>query len=100
MINFSDAMSIVLSSLYAKFLFVLSITLSITDIVSDHAPQSFHQAFYLYLNVMSIVFVLFVFVTHIRNKKIFEIIENYEKRSGDTKLSDKKRVIKYPVFWL
>lgn len=93
-------MSIVLSSLYAKFLFVLSITLSITDIVSDHAPQSFNQAFYLYLNVMSIVFVIFVFITHIRNKKIFEIIDNYEKRSGDTKLSHKKRVIKYGSFYL
>jgi hypothetical protein len=33
--HFSDALSIVLSALYAKFIFVLGIALPVTDIVSD-----------------------------------------------------------------
>lgn len=93
-------MSIVLSALYAKFLFVLGIALPITGIVSNLAPQPFYQGFYLYLNVTSIVFVLFVYVTHIRNRRLFDIIENYEKNSGDMKLSHKKRVIRYGSFYL
>lgn len=56
--------------------------------------------FYLYLYIMSILFILFVYVTHIRNRKYFDIIENYEQRSGDTKLSHKKRVIRYGSFYL
>lgn len=49
---------------------------------------------------MSILFILFVYITHIKNRKYFDIIDNYEKRSGDTKLSHKKRVIKYGSFYL
>lgn len=49
---------------------------------------------------MSILFIFFVYITHIRNRKYFDIIEDYEKQSGDTKLSHKKRVIKYGSFYL
>jgi hypothetical protein len=93
-------MTIVLSALYAKFIFVLGIALPITGIVSNLAPQLFYQVFYLYLNITSIAFVIFVYVTHIRNRRLLDIIENYEKNSGDTKLSHKKRVIRYGSFYL
>lgn len=49
---------------------------------------------------MSILYILFVYITHIRNQKYFDIIDNYEQRSGDLKLSHKKRVIKYGSFYL
>lgn len=93
-------MTIVLSALYGKFLFVLGIALPITDIVSNHASENFYKGFYLYLYIISILFILFVYITHIKNRKYFDIIENYEKTSGDTNLSYKKRVIKYGSFYL
>jgi Otopetrin len=69
--------------------------------VSQKAPASFYQGFYLFLYLTSVAFVVFVYATHLRNQQIFNIIENYEERSGDKyALSSKKRIIRYGSFYL
>lgn len=97
----SDSLSIVLSALYAKFIFVLGIAFPITDIVSNRAPPSFYQGFYLFLYITSVAFVVFVYSTHLKNQKIFTILDSYEQNTGDVKtLSAKKRIIRYGSFYL
>jgi hypothetical protein len=95
-------MSIVLSALYAKFIFVLGIAFPVTDIVSNRAPPSFYQGFYLFLYITSVAFVIFVYSTHLKNQQIFTILDSYEENCGvDIKaLSSKKRIIRYGSFYL
>lgn len=97
-------MSLALSALYAKVIFVLGIAFPITDILSPRAEasKSFYQGFYLYLYITSVAFVIFVYSTHIRNRQLFSIIDTYEAKSGDrnSALNSKKRVIRYGSFYL
>lgn len=48
----------------------------------------------------SVAFVIFVYSTHLKNRQLFSIIDNYEAKSGDKHLSSKKRVIRYGSFYL
>lgn len=42
-----------------------------------------------------------VYSTHLRNRQLFSIIDNYEEKSGDKNgLSSKKRIIRYGSFYL
>lgn len=96
-------MSLALSALYAKVLFVLGIAFPVTDILSTQArnSKSFYQGFYLYLYLTSVAFVIFVYSTHLKNRQLFTIIDTYEARSGDkSALSSKKRIIRYGSFYL
>jgi hypothetical protein len=92
----------VLSALYAKFIFFLGIAFPITTIISNKAPPSFYQGFYLFLYLTSVAFVIFVYSTHLKNQQIFTIIDSYEQRTGDKSksLSAKKRIIRYGSFYL
>ncbi|XP_070497252.1 proton channel OtopLc-like [Chironomus tepperi] len=96
----NDALSLVLSALYAKFIFVLGIAFPITGIVAEKAPTTFYQGFYLFLYTVSVLFVIFVYSTHLKNRQVFTMIDHYEERTGDTKLSTKKRIIRYGSFYL
>lgn len=92
-----------LSALYAKVLFVLGIAFPVTDILSTTArtSKSFYQGFYLYLYLTSVLFVIFVYSTHLKNRQLFSIIDSYEAKSGDKNvLGSKKRVIRYGSFYL
>lgn len=100
---FSDSLSIALSALYAKIVFVMGIAFPVTDILSTRANTSknFYQGFYLYLYLTSVAFVIFVYSTHLKNRQLFSIIDTYEARSGDKNvMSSKKRVIRYGSFYL
>ena len=72
---FSDAYSSTLSALYAKFLVVLGVAFPVTDILSPAAPTAFFQTFYLYLYTVSMLFVLFIYVVHIRQKAVLKKCE-------------------------
>lgn len=90
-----------LSALYAKFIFILGIAFPITDILALRAPPSFYQGFYLFLYLTSVAFVVFVYSTHLKNRAVFSIIDNYEQKSGDKHaMSLKKRIIRYGSFYL
>lgn len=83
--------------------FVLGIAFPITDILSTKADdsKSFYQGFYLYLYTTSVIFVIFVYSTHLKNRQLFSIIDNYEEKSGDhSALSSKTRIIRYGSFYL
>lgn len=100
---FSDSFTLSLSAMYAKLIFVLGIAFPVTDILSTRAEGSknFYQGFYLFLYLGSVAFVIFVYSTHIKNRQLFSIIDNYEKKSGDVNaLSNKKRIIRYGSFYL
>jgi Otopetrin len=95
-------LSLSLSALYAKVIFVLGIAFPVTDILSTRATsKNFYQGFYLFLYLTSVVFVVFVYSTHLKNRQLFSIIDSYEAKSGDRNgLSHKKRVIRYGSFYL
>lgn len=89
--------------MYAKLIFVLGIAFPVTDILSTRAEstKNFYQGFYLFLYLGSVAFVIFVYSTHIKNRQLFTIIDNYEKKSGDRNaLSSKTRLIRYGSFYL
>ena len=81
---------------------MLGIAFPITDILSERsdASKSFYQSFYLFLYLTSVIFVIFVYATHLKNQQLFSIIDSYEERSGDRQLSAKKRIIRYGSFYL
>ena len=76
---FSDALSTALSALYAKFIVIMGIALPVTEILSSRIPASFYQGFYVYLYIVSIAFIVFVYITHLRTRAVFTIIKNYRK---------------------
>lgn len=76
---FSDALSTALSALYAKFIVIMGIALPVTEILSSRIPATFYQGFYVYLYVVSIAFIVFVYITHLRTRAVFTIIKNYRK---------------------
>lgn len=73
----NDALSTALSALYAKILVIVGIALPITEILSFRLPTSFYQGFYVYLYSLSILFVIFIYVSHYRTKAVYSIINNY-----------------------
>lgn len=74
-----DALSTSLSAFYAKFLVILGIAFPVTDILSQKAPPSFYQGFYLYLYVGSVAFVIYMYAGHLRTRALFSIIDSYGK---------------------
>lgn len=74
-----DAITTVLSALYAKLIVVLGIAFPVTDILSSKAHPSFYQGFYLYLYVVSVAFVVFMYTAHLRTRALFTMIDSFRK---------------------
>lgn len=66
-----DALTSSLSAFYAKLMVVLGIAFPITDVLSVKAPNKFYQGFYLYLYIGSILFVGFMYIDHLRTRRMF-----------------------------
>lgn len=64
-----DALTTALSAFYAKLIVVLGIAFPVTDILGAKAPNVFYQGFYLYLYIVSVLFVGFMYMTRVRSKK-------------------------------
>lgn len=75
-----DALSTTLSAFYAKFLVVLGVAFPVTDILSQKAPASFYQGFYLYLYIVSVAFVIYIYAGHLRTRALFSMIDSYRKK--------------------
>lgn len=58
---------------------IMGIALPVTEILSNRIPAEFYQGFYVYLYVVSISFVVFVYVTQLRQKAVLSIIKTYSK---------------------
>ncbi|KAG4074262.1 hypothetical protein HA402_008671 [Bradysia odoriphaga] len=93
-----DALSTTLSAFYAKFLVVLGIAFPVTDILSQKAPPSFYQGFYLYLYIGSVAFVVYMYAGHLRTRALFSMIDSYQ----DDKKAPiiKKATVRYGSFYL
>lgn len=76
-----DALTSSLSAFYAKLMVVLGIAFPMTDVLSVKAPNKFYQGFYLYLYIGSIAFVAFMYIDHLRSRRMFAATNNNgEKR--------------------
>lgn len=76
-----NAITSALSAFYAKVIVVLGIAFPVTDVLAVKAPNSFYQGFYLFLYLGSIAFVLFMYVDHLRTKRIYAT----SKKSGENR---------------
>ncbi|XP_011493998.1 PREDICTED: otopetrin-2-like isoform X2 [Ceratosolen solmsi marchali] len=58
-----DAFATTLSALYGKLLVVMGIAFPMAEVISTYIPPSFYEAFYLYLYIGSMVFLLVMYAT-------------------------------------
>lgn len=74
-----DVLTTILSALYAKLVIVLGMAFPITETISRDVPPFYYQGFYLYMYLGSIAFVGYMYVTLIREKAVFSILNSYRK---------------------
>ncbi|XP_031782086.1 proton channel OtopLc isoform X1 [Nasonia vitripennis] len=58
-----DAFATTLSALYGKLLVVMGIAFPMAEVISTYIPPSFYEAFYLYLYIGSMLFLLVMYAT-------------------------------------
>lgn len=75
--NRSDAMSSSLSALYAKLVVILGIAMPVTEVITNLIPMNVYHGFYVFLYMTSIVFVVFLYITQMRNRAVEALIKNY-----------------------
>ncbi|CAG5009371.1 unnamed protein product [Parnassius apollo] len=106
-----EALSKALSALYAKLLVVLGIAFPVTEVIAHGVPDGYYQGFYLYLYLVSLLFVIFHYVNLMRQKAVNLIINgvtntNKEDRTGKTtpcernKEKEKESISRYGSFYL
>ncbi|CAK1578283.1 unnamed protein product [Parnassius mnemosyne] len=106
-----EALSKALSALYAKLLVVLGIAFPVTEVIANGVPDGYYQGFYLYLYLVSMLFVIFHYVNLMRQKAVNLIINghdvtntNKEDRTGKTtpceRNKEKESISRYGSFYL
>ncbi|XP_077292656.1 proton channel OtopLc-like isoform X2 [Arctopsyche grandis] len=96
-----DALTTALSALYAKLIVVLGIAFPITEIVSLKVPASFYQGFYLYLYSVSLIFILFMYATFIReNAKQSEQNSLHDNEKNFMHKKEEVKIVRYGSFYL
>uniref|UniRef100_U5ER56 Putative conserved plasma membrane protein n=1 Tax=Corethrella appendiculata TaxID=1370023 RepID=U5ER56_9DIPT len=94
-----DALSTALSALYAKIVIIIGIALPVTKILSgDRISDMVYHCFYIYLYSISISFVVFVYVSNMRRKAVFSIIQSYHEKQNNYNI--RKRPIHFGSFYL
>lgn len=76
-------MATTLSALYGKLLVVMGTAFPMAEVISTYIPPSFYEAYYLYLYIGSMFFLLYMYAVLLRDKR---------KR----KLQNEKNISKYP----
>ncbi|XP_072391194.1 proton channel OtopLc-like isoform X1 [Diabrotica undecimpunctata] len=94
-----DALSIILSALYAKLVVVLGIAFPVIEVISNERPY-FYQSFYIYLYLGSIVFVTYMYATLVKEKALVEMINSYNNEKLNAIRTPNKIVPKYGSFYL
>ncbi|XP_025831814.1 proton channel OtopLc-like isoform X3 [Agrilus planipennis] len=103
-----DALTKILSALYAKLLVVLGMAFPITEIISPNVRPFFYQGFYLYLYLGSILFVAYMYGSLIKEKAVSSAVKSYHKDAKtDSTVLEKKideqsnhHPIRYGSFYL
>ncbi|XP_047111758.1 proton channel OtopLc-like [Schistocerca piceifrons] len=75
-----DALSTILSALYAKLLVVVGIAMPITEVLSAEVHANYFQGFYLYLYVGSILYMCFIYMILLKSRAVYKIINRFGKR--------------------
>lgn len=58
---------------------IIGIALPVTEILTSRVSSIVYQSFYVYLYTISIIFVIFVYVVHMRARAVFSLIKTYRK---------------------
>ncbi|XP_063530375.1 proton channel OtopLc-like isoform X1 [Cydia strobilella] len=104
-----EALSKALSALYAKLLVVLGLAFPITEVIANGVPDAYYQGFYLYLYLVSVIFVVFQYANLMRQKAVNIIIHDYEeteekdknaKPGTSEKPKHKETISRYGSFYL
>ncbi|ERL89314.1 hypothetical protein D910_06686 [Dendroctonus ponderosae] len=64
-----DALSTTLSALYGKLLVVMGTAFPMAEVISTYIPPSFYEAYYLYLYIGSMFFLLYLYMVLLRDKR-------------------------------
>lgn len=65
----SDALASTFSALYGKLLVVMGIAFPMAEVISTYIPPSFYEGFYLYLYFGSMIFLVYMYATLLRDGK-------------------------------
>ncbi|XP_038213413.1 proton channel OtopLc-like [Zerene cesonia] len=103
-----EALSKALSALYAKLLVVLGLAFPVTEVIANGVPDAYYQGFYLYLYLVSLLFVIFQYANIMRQKAVTMIIQDHDKddKNGtgkatpNEKLKQKETITRYGSFYL
>ncbi|XP_026747056.1 proton channel OtopLc-like [Trichoplusia ni] len=105
-----EALSKALSALYGKLLVVLGLAFPVTEVIAGGVPDGYYQGFYLYLYLVSLIFVVFQYFNIMRQKAVELIINDYEEntlkedKNGKTTPADKHKpkenISRYGSFYL
>ncbi|CAH2063371.1 unnamed protein product, partial [Iphiclides podalirius] len=104
-----EALSKALSALYAKLLVVLGLAFPVTEVIAKGVPDAYYQGFYLYLYLVSVLFIIFQYANLMRQKAVNLIIHEHEvdgkeDRNGKTtpneKNKQKETISRYGSFYL
>ncbi|CAH1110684.1 unnamed protein product [Psylliodes chrysocephalus] len=96
----NDALSIILSALYAKLLVVLGMAFPIIQVISRNITPFYYQGFYLYLYLGSIAFVTYMYATWVKEKALVDMINSYGKEKMDLIKKEPSLAPKYGSFYL
>lgn len=69
MIYYRDALATTLSALYGKLLVVMGTAFPMAEVISTYVPPSFYEAYYLYLYIGSMFFLLYMYTVLLRDKR-------------------------------
>lgn len=58
----NDAIQAVASALYCKILVILGLAFPMAETISDNVPQGYYQLFYVYLFLVSLLFLMYVYL--------------------------------------
>ncbi|XP_043526019.1 proton channel OtopLc-like isoform X2 [Frieseomelitta varia] len=72
----------IVSTLYAKLLIVIGLAVPITASVTERIPTSLNQGFYLYLYVVSVTFVIVMYVIVLRDKIVKYLTQKNKKEQA------------------
>lgn len=64
-----DALATTLSALYGKLLVVMGTAFPMAEVISTYIPPSFYEAYYLYLYIGSMFFLLYMYTVLLRDKR-------------------------------
>uniref|UniRef100_A0A146MDH9 Otopetrin-2 n=2 Tax=Lygus hesperus TaxID=30085 RepID=A0A146MDH9_LYGHE len=71
---FLETLTITLSGLYCKLLIVLGMSFPVAEFLSQESPTTFYKGFYLYLYIVSMLFLAFVYSTLLKQKAVDTVL--------------------------